>query len=156
MALVMDKPRTSHRQQQPEALRALMQRVVQRAADAWQEREFTCTPRQYDVLAAGSANTGVSQHRLMLETGIDRSTMADIVKRLAKKGLLNRKRTKEDARAYAVTLTSEGTKALREMSSVSRDVDKAISKELSASEVATLRRLLERMVSTDQRAADAA
>ncbi|MFZ1102753.1 MAG: helix-turn-helix domain-containing protein, partial [Hyphomicrobiaceae bacterium] len=41
----------------------------------------------------------------MNRTGIDRSTLADIVRRLTRKGLLQRCRTNEDARAYAVRLT---------------------------------------------------
>ena len=66
------------------------------------------TPRQYAVLVTVAQNEGVSQTRLVEKTGIDRSTLADIVRRMLKKGLLQRRRTKEDARAYAVKLTDEG------------------------------------------------
>ena len=69
------------------------------------------TARQLAVLLAVADNEGLSQTDLVERTGVDRSTLADIVKRLKGKGLLQRKRTKEDARAYAVKLTEEGRKA---------------------------------------------
>ena len=62
----------------------------------------------------------------MERTGIDRSTLADIVRRMLKKGLLQRRRTKEDARAYAVKLTEEGWKALKAADPVARRVDERI------------------------------
>jgi DNA-binding MarR family transcriptional regulator len=70
------------------------------------------TPRQYAVLVTVSQNEGLSQTDLVERTGIDRSTLADIVRRMLKKGLLQRRRTKEDARAYAVRLTEEGWRVL--------------------------------------------
>ena len=70
------------------------------------------TPRQYAVLVTVSQNEGLSQTQLVEQTGIDRSTLADIVRRMLKKGLLQRRRTKDDARAYAVKLTDEGGRIL--------------------------------------------
>ncbi len=71
------------------------------------------TPRQYAVLVTVSLWEGLSQTELVEKTGIDRSTLADIVRRMLKKGYLQRRRTKEDARAYAVKLTDEGWNALK-------------------------------------------
>lgn len=70
------------------------------------------TPRQFAVLLTVSMNEGLSQTDLVMRTGIDRSTLADIVRRMLKKGLLQRRRTREDARAYAVKLTDEGVRIL--------------------------------------------
>jgi DNA-binding MarR family transcriptional regulator len=56
---------------------------------------------------------GASQTRLVEVTKIDRSTLADIVRRLTAKGYATRKRTRHDARLYTVKLTSEGEKALK-------------------------------------------
>lgn len=53
-------------------------------------------------------DAGPSQACLVITTGIDRSTMADIVRRLSIKGLIARKRQKDDARTYNVTLTEKG------------------------------------------------
>ncbi|MEQ1578838.1 MAG: MarR family winged helix-turn-helix transcriptional regulator [Hyphomicrobium sp.] len=84
------------------------------------------TPRQYAVLITVSQHEGLSQTNLVEKTGIDRSTLADIVRRMLKKGLLQRRRTKEDARAYAVKLTDEGWRALKATDPVARRVDDKI------------------------------
>lgn len=44
------------------------------------------TPRQLAVLVAVAENEGLSQTDLVERTGIDRSTLADVVKRLKGKG----------------------------------------------------------------------
>jgi MarR family transcriptional regulator, temperature-dependent positive regulator of motility len=92
----------------------LLHRAGQCAVDVYQ-KEMTgedLTPRQFAILVAVSENEGLSQTRLVERTGIDRSTLADIVRRMLKKGLLQRRRTKDDARAYSVKLTEEGMRAL--------------------------------------------
>jgi DNA-binding MarR family transcriptional regulator len=84
------------------------------------------TPRQYAVLVTVSQQEGLSQTHLVEKTGIDRSTLADIVRRMLKKGLLQRRRTKEDARAYAVKLTEEGWRSLKATDPVAKRVDDKI------------------------------
>ena len=81
------------------------------------------TPRQYAILVAVSLNEGLSQTDLVELTGVDRSTLADIVRRMLKKGLLQRRRTKEDARAYAVRLTEEGWRVLKTAEPTVKRVD---------------------------------
>ncbi len=71
-------------------------------------------------------NEGVSQTQLVELTGIDRSTLADVVRRMLKKGLLQRRRTRDDARAYAVKLTDEGAKVLKAREPLARKVDERI------------------------------
>jgi MarR family transcriptional regulator, temperature-dependent positive regulator of motility len=84
------------------------------------------TPRQYAILLTVAQNEGLSQTHLVEKTGIDRSTLADIVRRLLKKGLLQRRRTKDDARAYAVKLTEEGNRVLKSVEPMARRVDDRI------------------------------
>ena len=84
------------------------------------------TPRQLAVLVTVANNEGLSQTGLVERTGIDRSTLADIVSRMLKKGLLQRRRTKEDARAYAVKLTEEGRRILRSSDPLAKKVDERI------------------------------
>lgn len=71
------------------------------------------TPRQFIVLVAVNEAEGLSQTDLVNRTGIDRSTLADMVARMIDRGLLMRKRTKEDARANSVRLTAAGRRALK-------------------------------------------
>ena len=84
------------------------------------------TPRQYAVLVTVSLNEGLSQTNLVERTGIDRSTLADVVRRMLKKGLLQRRRTKDDARAYAVKLTDDGWRALKSSDPVAKRVDERL------------------------------
>jgi DNA-binding MarR family transcriptional regulator len=71
------------------------------------------TPQQFTVLAALEQNEGASQTALVEITGIDRSTLAEMARRMVEKGLLSRERTEEDQRANAVAITANGRKALR-------------------------------------------
>jgi DNA-binding MarR family transcriptional regulator len=69
---------------------------------------------------------GLSQTDIVERTGIDRSTLAHIVRRLKDKGLVRRRRTKEDARAYAVRLTGVGRQVLGKVSPIAAGVDRSV------------------------------
>jgi DNA-binding MarR family transcriptional regulator len=106
----------------------LLHRAGQCAADIFQGEmvEGDLTPRQYAVLVSVSQNEGLSQTQLVERTGVDRSTLADIVRRMLKKGLLQRRRTKDDARAYSVKLTEEGWRVLKAADPLAKRVDDKI------------------------------
>jgi MarR family transcriptional regulator, temperature-dependent positive regulator of motility len=112
----------------------LLHRAGQCAAEIFQTELGTddLTPRQYAILLTVSQNEGLSQTQLVELTGIDRSTLADVVRRMLKKGLLQRRRTRDDARAYAVKLTDEGTKVLKTHDPHARRVDERILASLPA------------------------
>lgn len=84
------------------------------------------TPRQFAVLAVVAANNGLSQTRIVNLTGIDRSTVADIVRRMIQINLLSRQRTKDDARAYSVTVTNHGQETLKRATESARRAEKAL------------------------------
>ncbi len=92
----------------------LLRRAQQYAHDLYSSEVGATgpTPRQYEVLHVVAANDGLSQTDLVQHTGIDRSTLADMIARMMNKGLLSRKRTKEDARANAVSITAAGKRML--------------------------------------------
>lgn len=114
----------------------LLHRAGQCAGDVFQSEMRTedLTPRQYAVLVAVSEREGLSQTDLVDMTGIDRSTLADIIRRMLKKGLVQRRRTKEDARAYAVKLTDEGRRILNTAKPMARKVDDRILEVLPVAE----------------------
>lgn len=93
----------------------LLRRAQQYAHDLYAKEVSSSgpTPRQFEVLHTVAANEGLSQTDLVRTTGIDRSTLADMIARMIKKGLLSRKRTKEDARANAVSITASGKRVLK-------------------------------------------
>lgn len=92
----------------------LLHRALQLALDIYadEQGEGGVTQRQYAVLAAVEAYEGLTQTDLVRATGIDRSTLADMVARMIVKGLLERQRSTADARANAVSLTEAGRLAL--------------------------------------------
>ncbi len=106
----------------------LLHRAGQCAGDIFQNKLGTSdlTPRQFAVLVTVAQNEGLSQTHLVEKTGIDRSTLADIVRRMLKKNLLQRRRTREDARAYAVKLTDEGWRTLRSVEPAAVEVDDVV------------------------------
>ena len=104
------------------------------------------TSRQIIVLAAIAAAEGPSQTAIVEATGVDRSTLADIVKRLLKRGLLSRRRTKEDARAYAVKLTDEGRRLLALARPVMARVEAELLEAIPAQKRGELNRLLGMLV----------
>lgn len=106
----------------------LLHRAGQCAGDVFEAEtsDTNLTPRQFAVLSTVAQAEGLSQTDLVEKTGVDRSTLADIVRRMLKKGLLQRRRTKEDARAYAVKLTDEGWRVLKASEPLVRKVDDRI------------------------------
>lgn len=92
----------------------LMHRALQLALDIYAEEMGPdgLTQRQFAVLEAVAARSGLTQTDLVKATGIDRSTLADLVARMTTKGLLQRERSTLDARAKAVRLSPEGEAAL--------------------------------------------
>lgn len=104
------------------------------------------TPRQYAVLLVISKNDGISQTGLVHETGIDRSTLADIMRRMQKKGLVKRKRTKSDARTYAVGLTQRGKKTLEKSKPAAKKADARLLSALPVKDRNQLLMALERIV----------
>lgn len=97
----------------------LLHRALQVALDLYAEEtarepalEPQLTQRQYAVLVAAGSADGLNQTDLVRLTGIDRSTLADLVARLISRDLLARERSNVDARANTVRLTESGRAAL--------------------------------------------
>jgi len=84
------------------------------------------TPRQFVVLQAVAQADGLSQTAIMDATGIDRSSTAELVRRLVSRGWLQRRRTRRDARLYAVRLTRSGRDVLAVAEPAARATDQAL------------------------------
>ncbi len=84
------------------------------------------TPRQYEVLRAISLTNEPSQTQLVELTGIDRSTLADIVRRLVDRGLVMRKRTRHDARMYALKLSDKGIATMQDAAPAVNQTDERL------------------------------
>jgi DNA-binding MarR family transcriptional regulator len=113
-----------------EALGHLLHRSFQ-VADAIFQR---CTSgtiegvtfRQLALLTALSRKDRLSQAALTKATGIDRSTMAQMTRKLMAQGLVKRRRARRDARAYELRLTAEGRAVLRQAQPALAEVDREL------------------------------
>jgi len=110
--------------------------------------ESTLTPRQFIVLFAVNEEEGLSQTDLVNRTGIDRSTLADMISRMIGNGLLARKRTAEDARANSVRLTASGRRALMGAMPRALTAEKALVELLPKAAQTELMRALKHLVET--------
>jgi DNA-binding MarR family transcriptional regulator len=91
----------------------LLHRAGQRADNIFSRQAgIALTLRQFMILQVIAEASGPSQVDVVRATGIDRSSVSDLVKRLVSFGWLKRRRTKRDARTYAVRLTQEGRRIL--------------------------------------------
>ena len=108
----------------------------------------TMTPRQFAVLKAVDASIEPSQTTLVEMTGIDRSTVADIVRRLVERGLVQRRRTRRDARMYALKLSTKGRTALSEAEPAALTTDEKLLAALNPLERAAFIDALARIVKT--------
>jgi DNA-binding MarR family transcriptional regulator len=115
----------------------LLHRATQLADAAFMRHlppEANLTPRQLAVLEAVAANNGLSQTDIMAATGIDRSSIAELVKHLIKHGCLQRRRSSRDARLYAVKLTPTGHKLIAVGAPAARAVQDELLARFSRSE----------------------
>ena len=78
--------------------------------ERWAVRGLTM--RQFAVLTTLGERDGVNQMTITQRTGIDRSTMTEIVGRLARRGLLHKRRNRSDMRSFVLRITDEGRRAL--------------------------------------------
>jgi DNA-binding MarR family transcriptional regulator len=92
----------------------LLRRAQQLAADIFTRAgmEDAVTLRQTIVLAAIAESEGRSQAELVHATGVDRSTLAEMMARMEKRGLIERLTARLDMRAKAVRLTPMGRERL--------------------------------------------
>jgi DNA-binding MarR family transcriptional regulator len=116
----------------------LLHRVRQCAGELFQAQmsDLNLTARQYVILVAAAHKSGSSQQDIIDRTGIDRSTVSQVVQTMIRKGLLKRRRTREDARAYAISLTPFGNDVLKASEPIVGRIDEALVAALPAQRAA--------------------
>ena len=126
----------------------LLRRCVQYANDLFSREPGASdlTKQQFTVLTAVEQNEGMSQTDLVAITGIDRSTLAEMIRRMIEKGLLDRERTESDQRANAVRIAASGKKALRGARTASERVERTLLSSLPATDRAKFLKMLSAVV----------
>lgn len=126
----------------------LLRRVDQCATQLYSDEtsDNDLTLRQLAIMTAISREENLSQTDLVTITGIDRSTVAGIVSRLLRKGLLERRRSPVDGRAYCVRLSKRGIKAVAGADRLYTRIEKKLLSGVPAAEanqfVSTLKSIL--------------
>ncbi len=92
----------------------LIRLCQQRAVDLFVEEVGVDgpNPRQFSVLINVFQNPGMSQTALVEASGIDRSTLTEVLKRMIGRGMISKRRAAEDQRTNALFLTEEGLATL--------------------------------------------
>jgi DNA-binding MarR family transcriptional regulator len=105
----------------------------------------------FRVLLALSDEGPLSQAELGRRLGIDRSDMAAVVGELERRGLVERERDPHDKRRNVVAPTAAGDAALTRMDAAVERAQAELLAPLSAAERRELARLLDRLVSGEDR-----
>jgi DNA-binding MarR family transcriptional regulator len=106
----------------------LLHRAQQFAADRFASElaRTDLTLRQFALLAAVGEQAGQTQTDLVRATGVDRSTLADMIGRMEDRGLVVRNKAENDRRAKAVTLTAQGRSMLNSAAPSAVAADQAL------------------------------
>jgi DNA-binding MarR family transcriptional regulator len=122
---------------------SLVRRAQQRHVAVWlSEVSAEITSVQYAALEILQRTPGVNQRQLGDELDVDRSTIADLVARMVRNGLIERSDDPVDKRSYVLFLTSVGKKQLATLRPRVEAVERILTARLTAAECSELRRLL--------------
>jgi MarR family transcriptional regulator for hemolysin len=98
------------------------------------------------VLASLAGGLHESQREMADALGIEGPTLTHHLNRMEAAGLVARTRNPENRRVHDVTMTDEGERAFASLVGVVQDFDTRLRAGFSDRELATLRRLLQRLV----------
>ena len=131
----------------------LLRRAEQFAAELFARSDLSdgVTLRQTVLLAAIAEDEGASQSDLVRTTGVDRSTLAEMMARMEKKGLIARAAAADDGRAKSVRLTAGGRRRLNEALPAIRAVDRALLASLPVARRAAFETILAEIAETANR-----
>jgi DNA-binding MarR family transcriptional regulator len=102
------------------------------------------TPALFALLNVLGARDGAIQQELSTLMGIDPSTMVSLIDELETNGFAARRRHPKDRRAWEVTITPAGRRALKRARAMAQQVEDDVLGGLSASERRRLMALLQR------------
>lgn len=103
------------------------------------------TGPQFAVLNALVAEPGLDQRTVGERVGLDRSTIAELISRLGRRGLLDKVRDPQDGRRFLLRLTDEGERAHRKLTVRTARMNQVFLAPLSAQEQAVFFELLQRL-----------
>ena len=127
---------------------SLVRRAQQRHMAVWLSEVWAVLTRvQYAALVVLQQAPGVNQRQLGDELDLDRSTIADLVARMVRNGLIERTDDPADKRSYVLFLTAAGKKQLATLRPRVASVERILTAALTPQESSELRRLLSALLS---------
>jgi DNA-binding MarR family transcriptional regulator len=112
-------------------------------------------PMHFGLLSILDAEGPISQHQLGGQLGIDPSSMVARMDALEKLGLVERERSVDDRRAYEISLTPKGRKALKQLRAEAHKYGEQFFRALTTEEQEQLNALLLKLAATvDEDAAE--
>jgi DNA-binding MarR family transcriptional regulator len=103
--------------------------------------------KEFGALALLVAEGPLSQQRLGERQGVDRTTMVAVVDELERKGLVERRRDRDDRRAYRVQATPAGRRLLKRAEAAAERAEQQFLAPIPAAERRRLKALLRRLLS---------
>ncbi len=121
----------------------LLRRAQQLHLALWnREVSLDVSSVQFAALSVLERRPGIGQVDLGAELDLDRSTIADLVERMTRNGLVAREQSTEDRRRKVLTLTPRGRATVAELRPRVDRVEELLTEGLGASESEALRRAL--------------
>ncbi|MBC7269038.1 MAG: winged helix DNA-binding protein [Streptomyces sp.] len=106
--------------------------------------EETTSP-QFAVLNVLAAEPGLDQRGVGERVGLDRSTIAEVISRLTRRGLLDKVRDPQDGRRFLLRLTEDGARAHRKLAVRTARMNQVFLAPLSAEEQTVFLDLIRRV-----------
>jgi len=103
------------------------------------------SPGRFATLTLIGQNPGISQSTLGRASGRDKSSMTPVLEDLVRRGLVERRRTDADRRAYRLTLTDNGVKTLAQLTVCARRHERNLDRLIGPRERARFLRVLRRI-----------
>ncbi len=108
--------------------------------------EFNLTTIQYGVLFVLSDGRALEQVTIANELGVDRNNAADVIRRLERRGLLQRPSSTKDKRAKLARITEEGQKLVNAVHPAMVRAQQRFMAPLNDEEYSQLMKLMEKLV----------
>lgn len=125
-------------------------RATQRARSVMGVRRSAATDRQIAVLRVVAERGTCISKDITAAIGMDRSTVTDVTRRLAERGLITRKRSKEDSRAVELGITAAGRHRLIKADGKVAEAEKAILQSIPLAERPAFRAMLKAIAGIEQ------
>jgi DNA-binding MarR family transcriptional regulator len=109
-------------------------------------QEVGTRPGRFATLMLIGRNPGISQTALSRANGRDKSSLTPVLNDLARRGLIRRRRTRADQRAYRLSLTPAGKSLLAQLVRCARAHERNLDRIIGAREQKSFVRILKRII----------